>query len=116
MPPVDGARRPFALRLVPSGLPGREGNYGAPAFDSGLSPLWDAREDLGGQWVALGVGWGASLYAPDGLADAAGDPGMAQSGVSSPDPGQGRAVSSDAVGRGFAVLRGFEPGSVPRAL
>jgi transposase InsO family protein len=51
-----------------------------------LSAVWFAAEDFGGQWVALGVGWRPSLYASDGLVDAAGDPGVAQSAVSSPDP------------------------------
>ena len=120
LPSADGAGRPLALRPGDRRLRQRTGPNGAAAAGTGVSPLRPASADAVRQRLALGHvrSRKRSPHRPIGLAVGPGrEPGSRQ-GVSSPDPGQDRALPPFAQGRGAGRThlrkRGSSPGRAGR--
>jgi transposase len=114
--PADGAGRPFALRPGDRGLRRRDGRDGARAAGGGVPPLRPALAHSVRQRPALGNSRPWPAQPAQRLADGPGHRRPARARLSSPDPGQGRALPSHPQGRGSGRRRLEDPRRGPGRL
>ncbi len=97
---VDPPRRPFALLSRSGGRCQRAPADGADTVDPDFRPRQVTPHHLDRQWPPLGYGhYAPAAYRTDRLAVALGGAGHPWAALPSPNPGQGRALSSHAAGR-----------------
>src|SRR6185503_7660426 len=100
LPPLDGARRSFAVLDLLKGLLQRANRYGATPSGGKLSHLRAAVADHYRQRIALGRRAGEPLHAAGGVAAALGHRDQPQPALPSADARQGRALPSQPQSRG----------------
>ena len=109
LPSADRARRPFALLAGAQGLRRRARRDRAQRADQRLPPLWIAGRNADGQWRSLGLRPRPSLHRLQPVADPARHPRRSWSGLSPADPGQRRALPSNAQVRSSAATSTSPP-------